>query len=166
MVRHTQQEQEDKILHGQPTLSTESDDREHNIQVGSSDMLTSLFPKNEQRGNKYFYGEIHIVDPKIKLNSARDGLAPTPQAECLKRLIRDYFDGLVKLYHLANDTKKATERVIDAIESVSNSANRETAIAERQLEEASRKIDSIKKSRNAGSHAAQKIIASYQHKSI
>lgn len=138
--------------------------RKHNIQVGSSDMLTSLFPKNEQRGNKYFYGEIHIVDPKIKLNSARDGLAPTPQAECLKRLIRDYFDGLVKLYHLANDTKKATERVIDAIESVSNSANRETAIAERQLEEASRKIDSIKKSRNAGSHAAQKIIASYQQR--
>lgn len=45
-------------------------------------------------------------ESKIKLNSARDGLAPTPEAECLKCLIRNFFDGLVKLYHLANDTKK------------------------------------------------------------
>lgn len=80
--------------------------RKHNIQVGEADMLTTYFPRNETRGNKYFYGEIHIANQKIKLNSARDGLAPTPEAECLKCLIRNFFDGLVKLYHLANDTKK------------------------------------------------------------
>ena len=50
--------------------------RKHNIQVGDANMLTQYFPKNETRGNKYFYGEIHVVNPKIKLNSARDGLAP------------------------------------------------------------------------------------------
>lgn len=80
--------------------------RKHNIQVGEADMLTTYFPRNETRGNKYFYGEIHIANQKIKLNSARDGLAPTPEAECLKCLIRNFFDGLVKLYHLANYNRK------------------------------------------------------------
>ncbi|MDR1973437.1 MAG: ATP-binding protein [Bacteroidales bacterium] len=86
--------------------------RKHNIQVGDANLLTDLFPRNETRGNKYFYGEIHIANQKIKLNSARDGLAPTPEAECLKQRIRDYFDHLVKLYHLANDMKKATEGLL------------------------------------------------------
>ena len=86
-------------------------------------MLTTYFPRNETRGNKYFYGEIHIANQKIKLNSARDGLAPTPEAECLKCLIRNFFDGLVKLYHLANDTKKAVERYIDCLLYTSDAAD-------------------------------------------
>lgn len=38
--------------------------RKHNIQVGEADMLTTYFPRNETRGNKYFYGEIHIANQK------------------------------------------------------------------------------------------------------
>ena len=127
-------------------------------------MLTPLFPKNESRGNKYFYGEIHIENQKIKLNSARDGLAPTPQSEALKAQLRDFFDQLVKLYHLANTMKKATERVVEAIERVNSPEDPDIIEATVQLKEASKKIEAIEVSRNAQSHAAQKVISSYKTK--
>lgn len=82
--------------------------RKHNIQVGEADMLTTYFPRNETRGNKYFYGEIHIANQKIKLNSARDGLAPTPEAECLKCLIRNFFEWL----GLENGGKKTAIEIL------------------------------------------------------
>lgn len=135
--------------------------RKHNIQVGDADMLTSLFPKNESRGNKYFYGEIHIENQKIKLNSARDGLAPTPQSEALKSHLRDFFDQLVKLYHLANTMKKATERAVEAIE-LTQSQETSDLTSTTQLVEAQKKIVSIESSRNAQSRAAQRVISSYK----
>ena len=136
--------------------------RKHNIQVGDADMLTPLFPKNESRGNKYFYGEIHIENQKIKLNSARDGLAPTPQSEALKAQLRDFFDGLVKLYHLANTMKKATERVVEAMEKVNSPEHVDIIGATVELKEANRKIVALEESRNAQSSAAQKVISSYK----
>lgn len=136
--------------------------RKHNIQVGDADMLTPLFPKNESRGNKYFYGEIHIENQKIKLNSARDGLAPTPQSEALKVQLRGFFDKLVKLYHLANTMKKATERVVDAMGKVNSPEHTDIIEATEQLKEARRKIVVLEESRNAQSTAAQKVINSYK----
>ncbi len=138
--------------------------RKHNIQVGDADMLTPLFPKNESRGNKYFYGEIHIENQKIKLNSARDGLAPTPQSEALKIQLRGFFDQLVKLYHLANTMKKATERVVEAIERVNSPEDVDINGAEDQLKEAKRKVEAIVGSKNAQPRAAQKVISSYKTK--
>ena len=138
--------------------------RKHNIQVGEADMLTTYFPRNETRGNKYFYGEIHIANQKIKLNSARDGLAPTPEAECLKCQIRDFFDGLVKLYHLANDTKKAVERYVDAYKTIQTPTSEGFDDAQKQLNEANKKLESIAKSKNATNPVAQKVLESYKRR--
>jgi molecular chaperone HtpG len=138
--------------------------RKHNIQVGDSSLLTDLFPRNETRGNKYFYGEIHIVNQKIKLNSARDGLAPTPEAECLKQRIRDYFDHLVKLYHLANDMKKATEKAIEASTEQTTALPVDIPEVTKKWDEATKKITSIENSKNAQSAAAMQMIESYKKK--
>ena len=129
--------------------------RKHNIQVGDASLLTPFFPKSEIRGNKYFYGEIHIVNPKIKLNSARDGLAPTPESERLKSLIRDKFDELVKLYHLANDMKNLVK---DA------DASSEPSQTEEQQISIKKKIEQKEKSKNAQSTAAKQVIEHYKQK--
>lgn len=129
--------------------------RKHNIQVGDASLLTPFFPKSEIRGNKYFYGEIHIVNPKIKLNSARDGLAPTPESEKLKSLIRDKFDELVKLYHLANDMKNLVK---DA------DASSEQPKTDEQQISIKKKIEQKEKSKNAQSTAAKQVIEHYKQK--
>lgn len=85
--------------------------RKHNIQIGNADLLDSFF--KEPRGNKYFYGEIHVVNHKIKLNSARDNFAPTPEGEVLKVHLRNFCSELVKIYHFANDVKNAIVKVVD-----------------------------------------------------
>ena len=133
--------------------------RKHNIQVGDANLLTSFFPKNETRGNKYFYGEIHIVNPKIKLNSARDGLAPTPESEKLKSLIRDKFDELVKLYHLANDMK-------NVVRDYNNIENEENPISVKQEHQKNvlEKFHQKEKSKNAQSPAAKQVIEHYKQK--
>ena len=85
--------------------------RKHNIQIGNADLLDNFF--KEPRGNKYFYGEIHVVNHKIKLNSARDNFAPTPEGEVLKVHLRNFCAELVKIYHFANDVKNAIVKVVD-----------------------------------------------------
>ena len=129
--------------------------RKHNIQVGDASFLTPFFPKSEIRGNKYFYGEIHVVNPKIKLNSARDGLAPKPESERLKSLIRDKFDELVKLYHLANDMKNLVK---DA------DASSEPSKTDEQKISIKKKIEQKEKSKNAQSSAAKQVIEHYKQK--
>lgn len=133
--------------------------RKHNIQVGDANLLTSFFPKNETRGNKYFYGEIHVVNPKIKLNSARDGLAPTPESEKLKSLIRDKFDELVKLYHLANDMKIVV-RNYNNIESEESSIS----VKQKQQNAVLERFQQKEKSKNAQSSAAKQVIEHYRQK--
>lgn len=138
--------------------------RKHNIQVGDFDMLSSYFP--EKRGNKYFYGEIHIVNPRIKLNSARDGLAPTPEAESLKREIRDYFKKLHDLYYLANKAKNAVKQYEEAYNKITH-ADDGTDVEEAKdaLVKAKKTLDSISKSKNVSyDPAARKVFDSYKQR--
>jgi molecular chaperone HtpG len=114
--------------------------RKHNIQVGNADFLNEYF--KEPRGNNYFYGEIHILNPKIKLNSARDGLAPTPEGERLRVVLRNKFEELYNLYHLASKAKLLAENknglpqesVLDEIEKKRKSKNAQNAGAKQILD--------------------------------
>lgn len=136
--------------------------RKHNIQVGDKDMLSSFFP--EKRGNKYFYGEIHIVNPKIKLNSARDGLAPTPEGECLKRKIAERFRELHDLYYFANKTKNAVKlynEAYDKLHSGKLTSDSEIKNATEELKKAENNINSISKKASNDS-ATKKVFDSYK----
>jgi molecular chaperone HtpG len=86
--------------------------RKHNILIGAPDLLNQYF--KESRGNNYFYGEIHAIHPKLKPESSRSGLAPTPEAECLKQHLRDFFARLHSTYHIANDAKNAVRDMVAA----------------------------------------------------
>lgn len=136
--------------------------RKHNIQVGDKDMLSSFFP--EKRGNKYFYGEIHIVNPKIKLNSARDGLAPTPEGGCLKRKIKDYFRKLHELYYFANKTKNAVKSYNEAYDKLYSgklTSDSEIKTATDELKKAENNLNSISK-KASGDSATKKVFNSYE----
>lgn len=137
--------------------------RKHNIQVGDSEMLSPFFP--EKRGNKYFYGEIHIVNSRVKLNSARDGLAPTPEGECLKRKIKEQFHKLHDLYHLANKTKNAVKQYNEAYEKCYGVELSDSDIktAKVELEKAENTINAIAKKVSSDS-ASKKVFDSYTQK--
>lgn len=77
--------------------------RKQNIQIGDAKVLDQYF--KQARGNHYFYGEIHATHENLRPNSARDGLAPTPEAIAFYSRIRDYFSDLDALYQAANKIK-------------------------------------------------------------
>ena len=138
--------------------------RKHNIQVGDANFLTDFFPKGELRGNKYFYGEIHIVNQRIKLNSARDGLAPTPEAESLKQCLRNYFDYLVKLYHSANNAKKATESILESYDALQNATPEDLPEVQQKWEDAKEKWAKVERSKNAQSQEVKQMLKLYKDK--
>jgi len=77
--------------------------RKQNIQIGDSKVLNKYF--RQGRGNNYFYGEIHATNENLRPDSARDGLAPTPEALAFYEHINEYFADLGSLYQVANKIK-------------------------------------------------------------
>lgn len=92
--------------------------RKHNIQIGSSDLLSGRTYWREDRSNSYFYGEFFVTHPNIMPNAARDGLASTPETAVLNEKLREYFMALKSLYTKANEAKKSIDKIKDGIERI------------------------------------------------
>lgn len=137
--------------------------RKHNILIGDKNYLNQFH--KEPRGNKYFYGEVHAVHSKLKPNSARDGLAPTPEAMRLQEFLRDYFYTLYNLYHLANQTKNVVRDIIAATAEIAQVHEHEDLPEVKQKwETAQRKLACVTNSPKAQSEAGQKVVEIYKKK--
>jgi molecular chaperone HtpG len=137
--------------------------RKHNILIGDKNYLNQFH--KESRGNKYFYGEVHAVHAKLKPNSARDGLAPTPEAMCFQELLKEYFYTLYQLYHLANQMKTAARDIVAAKAEVEQAPEHEDVPEVKQKwETAQKKLESATNSTKAQTEAGQKVVEIYKKK--
>ncbi|MDR1729103.1 MAG: ATP-binding protein [Prevotellaceae bacterium] len=135
--------------------------RKHNILIGSPDLLNQFF--KEARGNNYFYGEVHAVHPKLKPESSRSGLAPTPEAIKFQELLKDYFLNLYNLYYLANSMKTATRDVVAAeTEKAQITEQEDVPEVTRKWETANKKLE--KATNKAQTEAEQKVAEIYKKK--
>ncbi len=85
--------------------------RKGNIQIGLEDALTKLF--KEQRGTKYFFGELHIVSADLIPNARRDYFLDNSELKTFEKLARAKFEELHKLYHFSSKVR-SEKRKIDA----------------------------------------------------
>jgi len=137
--------------------------RKHNILIGDRNYLNQFH--KEPRGNKYFYGEVHAVHSKLKPNSARDGLAPTPEAMRFQDLLKDYFYALYQLYHLANQMKTAARDYVAAKTEISqDSKHEDVAEVKQKWETAQKKLEKATNSTKAQTEAGQKVVEIYKRK--
>jgi molecular chaperone HtpG len=141
--------------------------RKHNILIGDNDnkkLFLNKFHK-EDRGNKYFYGEVHALHPQLKPNSARDGLAPTPEAMRFQDLLKDYFYTLYQLYHLANQMKTAARDIVAAQTEIQQiSKHEDVPEVKKKWETAQKAITAATNSTKAQSEAGQKVVEIYKKK--
>ena len=90
--------------------------RVHNIQIGTANFFDGAKYFKQARSNKYFNGEIHIINENIKPTTDRSDLAPSPEALDLKEQLTKFFNTeLQTVYQIANKAKnsvKEYERVI------------------------------------------------------
>lgn len=100
---------------GAPVLTRGMRLRVHNIQIGNQNFFDGTNYFRQARSNKYFNGEIHVLNPKIKPTTDRSDLAPTQETLALKKLISEFFNSeMQKVYQTANKVKKELERYMQA----------------------------------------------------
>lgn len=87
--------------------------RKGNIQIGSERTLIKLF--KEQRGNFYFFGEVHILSNQLIPNARRDYFEENGTLIHLEEELRSLFhDRLDKLYRLSSKIRNIAKRIDDA----------------------------------------------------
>jgi molecular chaperone HtpG len=126
------------------------------------DLLNTAFKQN--RGNRYFYGEIFIDNDNIVPDSGRQGLAAGEEADALMLEIKRYFsDTLGAVYYRANKLKTALK---DAKDFVNRLNNPEFEIATIQLTEKLREhIDKFNKAATPDDkEEINDVISIYQNK--
>lgn len=144
--------------------------RKHNILIGATNLLSQFF--REPRSNNYFYGEIHAIHPKLKPESSRSGLAPTPEALKFQELLRGFFLNLYDLYYLASKMKIATRDFVAAQAGIEQAVEHKDIPevkqmwenAEKELIKAQKKLTSATNSAKAQTETGQKVVEIYQKK--
>jgi hypothetical protein len=144
--------------------------RKGNIQIGSKHTLLKLF-RDTQRGNYYFFGEIHALSSELIPNARRDYfLENTTYQVFEKRLQAIFHTELHNLYYAASKIRNANKRIQELKNIQEESANK-TFIGNKEKEEfqksfenkkqeaskAKKELDKIKSSFGTQENAVQKI---------
>ncbi len=87
--------------------------RKGNIQIGLEDALTKLF--KEERGTKYFFGEVHVVNIDLIPNARRDYFLENQELKNFETLLRAKFDELHKLYYFSSKVRNEKKKIDDFV---------------------------------------------------
>lgn len=88
--------------------------RKENIQIGNENTFSAHNFYDETRGCLYFVGEVFAVNPDLIPNARRDYFNLNTTCREFERQLRPLFhDRFKKIYHYANDFKKALQKQID-----------------------------------------------------
>jgi len=89
--------------------------RKANIQIGESDCLSNQNrPKKlwrEDRGNNYFLGEVHAIDPELIPNSRRDYFNQNIACKNFENAISNVFLTLHDVYHKASEIRSEVDKI-------------------------------------------------------
>lgn len=85
--------------------------RKGNIQIGLEETLTHLF--KEQRGAKYFFGEIHTISSELIPNSRRDYFVDNLLLKEFENLLKSKFIELHRLYYFSSKIRNEKKKVDD-----------------------------------------------------
>ena len=88
--------------------------RKGNIQIGLEEALTKLF--KEERGTKYYFGEVHVVSSELIPNARRDYFLDNPTLQDFEKLIRAKLEELHKLYYFSSKVRNEKKKIDDFID--------------------------------------------------
>jgi hypothetical protein len=87
--------------------------RKGNIQIGSKHTLLKLF-RDQQRGNYYFFGEVHAFSPDLIPNARRDYFLDNSICQLYEKKLQTLFHcELHQLYYDASKIRNANRRIND-----------------------------------------------------
>ncbi len=84
-----------------------------NIQIGDANFFDGTSYFKQARSNKYFNGEIHVVNENIKPTTDRSDLAPSEEALVLKKKLSEFFNSEMQgVYQKANKAKTTLKEFV------------------------------------------------------
>lgn len=87
--------------------------RKGNIQIGAEEAMTKLF--KEERGTKYFFGEIHAVNVDLIPNARRDYFLENHELKAFETLLKIKFEELHKLYYFSSKVRNEKKKIDDFV---------------------------------------------------
>lgn len=86
--------------------------RVHNIQIGDASYFDGDAYFKQARSNKYFNGEIHVINENIKPTPDRSDLSPTAETIAFKDELKKFFNTEMQaIYQNANKVKNDLETI-------------------------------------------------------
>lgn len=99
--------------------------RKGNIQIGSKHTLLKFF-RDQQRGNYYFFGEVHAFSPDLIPNARRDYFLDNSVCQIFEKKVQTQFHTeLHQLYYDASKIRNANRRIQDLNKIHKESENKE-----------------------------------------
>ena len=99
--------------------------RKGNIQVGSKHTLLKFFRDN-QRGNYYFFGEVHAVSPDLIPNARRDYFLDNAACKMFEhKLLHLFHTQLEDIYRSASKIRSANKKIQEVKDIQEESQNKE-----------------------------------------
>ena len=121
--------------------------RKGNIQIGNETTFTSHDYYKEPRSGLYFVGEVFAVHPDLIPNARRDYFNLNITCRVFEESLRPLFkDRFYRIYHYANDYKKALQKQSEATAARKEFEKRKTAggfIDQEDKKDAEKKVQSL-----------------------
>lgn len=132
--------------------------RKSNIQIGNENTFTSQGYYKEPRGRLYFVGEVFAVHPGLIPNARRDYFNLNSTCREFEEILHPlFYDRFARIYHYANDYKKALQKQNEAISARNEFEQKVTSgsfINMDDKKEAEKKLHSLE---NAASKASKTV---------
>ena len=122
-----------------------------NIQIGDANFFDGTSYFKQPRSNKYFNGEIHVVNENIKPTTDRSDLAPSKETLELKKMLADFFNNEMQgVYQNANKAKTTVNELVKIVQENSELKEKEekgilSESEKSKLENISARLDKVNK---------------------
>ncbi len=134
--------------------------RKGNIQVGSKHTLLKFF-RDTQRGNYYFFGEVHAFSPDLIPNARRDYFLENSVCHHFENKLRYLFHNeLHQLYYDASKIRNANRRIQD-LKTLQEESGRKEFVSNKEKEEFQKQFEHKKQEASKAKKELEKISSKF-----
>lgn len=134
--------------------------RKGNIQVGSKHTLLKFF-RDTQRGNYYFFGEVHAFSPDLIPNARRDYFLENSLCHLFENKLRHLFHNeLHQLYYDASKIRNANRR-IQEVKIIQEESGRKEFVNNKEKEEFKKQFEHKKQEAAKAKKELEKISSKF-----
>jgi molecular chaperone HtpG len=130
--------------------------RKDNIQIGSKYTLMKLH-KDKNRGNNYFFGEVHSSHPDLIPNSRRDYFSENKICHLFERKLSQYFHNTLHRVYYEASKLRSLNKDVQALADFEKTVNSKVSNGFTNLDEKKKLFDEFENKKKKAEEAKKKL---------